>query len=266
MKPILFTIGPITIGSFGVVHVVALLLSLFVMWRLYKRNLAFLRFRVTLDDFFDSVIIVLVSFGIGARLLHIAEHFPSFGFDIFRWLLFLHFPGFSFLGGVLGAAFGLWLFCRSQKKPFLLLADLMCIGFSLTLSLSRIGSLLNGDAFGKETSFFVHVSLVNISGMRHATQLYEAILAFAIFALLYYLYSKGRLRDGECSLYFLLLIGIVRFLVEFLRGDSVYFYGIAVAQIIAALFVAISITILALQKRQLIVQTVEGVLQKVKHG
>lgn len=245
--------------------VIALLLSLFIMWRLYKNNLAFLRFRVTLEDFFDSVLIFFVSFGIGARILHIIEHADSFGIDIFRYLLFLHYPGFSFLGGVIGGFLGLWLFCRHQKKPFLLLADLLSIGLALTLSLSRIGSLLTGDGFGKPTSFPINVSLPTIPGTRHPTQLYEALLTFAIFALLFVLYRKGRGRDGDIFVYFVGLLGLTRFFVEFLRADSVYFHGVAVAQILSVIFVVIAAVVLVVRKGDVMKATAYSLITKVKH-
>lgn len=250
MKPILFTAGPVVIPAFGVVLSFALLMCLFIMWRLYKNNLAFLRFHVTLDSFFDSVLVFLLSFGMGARILHILEHWHYFSTDVLRSLLFLHFPGFSFLGGTIGGIMGLWLYCRGKKLPFLLLVDLLIIGLAFTFSFSRIGSLLGGDSYGKETNFFLNVSIPGLSGMRHPTQLYEAILGFVLFALLYYLYHKGKIASGLLTLYFLLIIGITRFFIEMLRGDSVYLRGIAVAQILSIFFVLVSLSILAVAKRE----------------
>lgn len=247
--PVIFAIGPVSILSYGILLAFSLILSLFVIWRLYKNNLLFLRYNVTLDVFFDSVLVFFISFAGGARLLHIVEHFGTFRWDFLRWILFLHFPGFSFLGGVIGGVLGLWIFCSVYKKPFFLLLDIIALGIPLVLAFTRIGSLLNGDSFGRETTFFIKVAMVNMSGFRHPTQLYEAILAFGIFAVLFYLYHKTRLRNGELFLYFILLIGISRFFVEMIRGDSVYLGGFAVAQIISAFFVAIASTILVIFRR-----------------
>lgn len=250
MRPVLFHIGPVSILSYGVVLTLSLVVSLFIMWRLYKNNLAFFRFRVTLDSFFDSALVFLISFGIGARFLHIVQHFDFFGTNFLWWLLFLHFPGFSFFGGVIGAIVGLWLFARSQKQPFLLLLDLMMVGLVFTLSFSRIGSLLHGDSYGKETAFLLKVSISGLSGMRHPTQLYEAMMTFAVFALLYYLYAKGKSKNGQVTLLFLLLVGLSRFFLEMLRGDSVYLGSFAVTQLISALFVCASLILLAITNRE----------------
>lgn len=249
MKPILFFLGPFPVYAYGGILVFATLFSLFIMWRLYKNNLTFIRFHVTLDAFFDSILVYFISFGIGARLLHIGEHFNNFGMNIFHWLLFLHFPGFSFLGGIIGGVVGLWLFARAQKMPILLLIDILAIGTTLAFAFSRIGSLLSGDSFGRETSFFLKVSIQGLIGMRHPVQLYEALLAFLAFVFLYSLYIKAKLRNGEIFLYFLLFVGVSRFFVEFLRGDSVYLERFTVAQTISAVFVFISAGFLATFKK-----------------
>jgi phosphatidylglycerol:prolipoprotein diacylglycerol transferase len=234
------------------------------MWRLYKNNLAFIRFHVTLDSFFDSVFFFFVSFGIGARLLHIGEHLGNFGMALFRYPLFLHFPGFSFLGGIVGGVVGLWIFATLQKKPFFLLLDLLTVGTALTFAFSRIGSLLNGDSYGKQTSFPFSVHMAGLVGARHPVQLYEALFVFAIFAFLYSLYVRAHLRDGELFLYFLLLIGFERFFIEFLRGDSVYLGRVAVAQVISFLYVLVSLLLLLFLKREHVVLLIKSIAIKVK--
>lgn len=253
MRPILFSIGPITIQSYGVMLALSLLLALFTTWRLYKNNFVFLRFRVTIDSFFDSALVFLLAFGIGARILHIIEHWDSFGRQPLLWVLFLHFPGFSFLGGVIGAVLGLWLFCKAAKLPFLQLLDIFAIGLSLALALSRIGSLLSGDSLGKE-----------INGFRHPAQTYEAGLAFALFILLYILYKRGTLKAGETFVYFLFFTGISRFFVEMLRADSVYLAGFALAQIISGIFIVIAGSIIITTKHASVMAFTKGKIRLLK--
>lgn len=243
----------------------ALCISLFVMWRLYKNNLAFLRYHVTLDSFFDSVFLFLFSFSMGARLLHVLEHASYFSAHALNTLLFLHFPGFSFLGGVIGGIVGLVLFCRRRRLPFLLLSDLSFVGLSFAFSFSRIGSLLAGDSYGKETDFFLKVTIAGLSGTRHPTQLYEAFFGFGIFAVLYYLYRRGKIENGFLTVYFFIMIGVCRFFVEMLRGDSVYLWGIPVAQILSVCFVLVGVIILVFAKRQLLLHIVNTRIREKKN-
>ncbi|GEM_PF-5238787 len=174
----------------GLIFVLSLIISLFIIWRLYKNNLSFLRSKISLNEFFDNALFFFFAFGIGARILYIVEHWQVFRGNIASMFLFLHFPGFSFLGGVIGAVFGLWILCRIQKQPFFLLLDTFVVGLSFVLSLSQIERL-------------------------------EGILAFGIFAFLYYFYRTEKLKSGEIFLYFLVLTGILNFFVVYLAGVSV---------------------------------------------
>lgn len=171
----------------GLIFVLSLVVSLFIIWRLYKNNLSFLRAKISLNEFFDSALFFFFSFGIGARIFYIVEHWQIFRDNIASMFLFLHFPGFSFVGGVIGAVLGLWILCRIQKQPTLLLLDTFTVGLAFVLSFSQIGSL-------------------------------EGILAFAIFALLYYLYRTEKLKSGEIFFFFLVLTGMLNFFVVYLAG------------------------------------------------
>lgn len=71
-----------------------------------------------------------------------------------------------------------------------------------------------------------------------------------IFALLYYLYVKGKSKYGQITLLCLLLIGFSRFFLEMLRGDSVYLGSFAIAQIISALFICASFVLLILFEKE----------------
>ena len=188
---------------YGVILVLSLLFSLFLIWRLYKTSLVFLRFKITLDEFFDSTLVFLLSFGIGARLLFVVKYWGLFTKSIFDWVLFLHVPGFSFLGGVIGGILGLWLFCLHKRKPYFLFLDLILVGLAFAYAISRIGSLIAGEPYGRILA-------------------YEVILSIVIALVIYYVYSKGKEKPGVLSLYFLFLIGLSSFFIELQHNDSVY--------------------------------------------
>lgn len=211
-----------------------LLVSLFIAWRLYKNNFLFVRFNVGLNTFFDSIFFFLISFAIGARVLYIMEHWEKFSASLFSWFLFLHVPGFSFLGGVIGGFLGLFLFCQAKKLPYLLLADLLSVAVAFVLACFRIGAALSGNSPG-----------VKIFGMRQPVYLYEAVLSFVIFLFLHWLYVRGKSVNGEITLYFFLLIGITGFLVESFRTDSIYLGGFAI-------FICLAVACLLLLHRALV--------------
>ncbi|MBI2036635.1 prolipoprotein diacylglyceryl transferase [Candidatus Microgenomates bacterium] len=207
----------------GLVFVLSLIISLFIIWRLYKNNLSFVRAKISLDEFLDSGLFFLLSFGIGARILYIIEHWQVFGGNIASMFLFLHFPGFSFLGGVIGAVLGLWILCRIQKEPFLLLLDTFVVGLAFVLAVAQIGTM-------------------------------EGIFTFCIFAFLYYFYRTERLKSGEIFLYFLTLIGILHFFVVYLTGFSI-------AYVISAIFAIIGLSVILFIRRVIIISFIKEKLK-----
>lgn len=204
--------------------------SLFVVWRLFKSDLLFVRFKVTLDIFFDSLLVFFLAFGIGARMLYLVEHWQRFNENFLSWILFLHFPGFIFLGGVIGGFLGLFLFCRQRKLSFLLLSDVIAVGVLLALGIVRLGNF--------------------VSNISNFLPLYEAVLSLGSFGFLHYLYTKGRSQSGMTTIYFFLLIGLMRFVVEFAGGYSVYLARITPSQFISGIFVLTGVSVLLFMKRE----------------
>ena len=74
----------------------------------------------------------------------------------------------------------------------------------------------------------------------HPTQIYEIVLGSGIF---YYLYQKRLSIKIQGSLFFtyLILAGIERFSVEFLRINQKYFIGLSGAQIISIIMLSVGL-------------------------
>jgi len=79
----------------------------------------------------------------------------------------------------------------------------------------------------------------------HPTFLYESLWDIAGFLFLHFYYKKSRFR-GEVSLIYLGWYGMIRFLTEFLRTDSLYLgnTGIRTSQLVGGLCVVVSVTLL----------------------
>jgi len=60
--------------------------------------------------------------------------------------------GFVFYGGLIGAALGVWLFCRARKIPFLRLADIIAPTVALGQAFGRLGCFAAGCCWGKPAS------------------------------------------------------------------------------------------------------------------
>lgn len=143
--------------------------------------------------------------------------------------------GMSFHGGFLGVVVaGLW-FSRREKIPVLSMGDLLALAAPLGLMLGRIANFVNAELWGRETELPWGVifpgagqSCARLVGpcARHPSQLYEAalegLLPLVLLSLL--AFRRGWLkRPGAIMGLFLILYGLARFLVEFVRQPDAQF-------------------------------------------
>ncbi|MDW7652274.1 MAG: prolipoprotein diacylglyceryl transferase, partial [Bacillota bacterium] len=130
--------------------------------------------------------------------------------------------GLSFHGGLIaGIAVGLW-YTRRHKMPQGKVADLVAPYLALGYAIVRIGCLLNGCCYGRQTdvSWALPASYVD-NAPRHPTQLYAFFAALIIFAVLRW--RKKYIRfHGQLFIEFILYYSIYRFVVEGFREVSSY--------------------------------------------
>lgn len=177
---------------------------------------------------------------VGAKLFFL---WFSSGPKIYQYIYANYFwlgGGFVFYGGlVFGLIFyliwsvGLKKF-NQQNTPFLV------PGIALGHGVGRIGCLLAGCCFGKETNSFLHVVIDGHS--RIPVQLYEAIGLFIIGN-----FSLNLIRKNRMALvipFYLFTYSNLRFVLEFYRGDEIrgiFWFNLSSSQLVSIFifFVAI---------------------------
>ena len=246
-------LGPLTIPTFGLMVACAMLAAFFVLRAdLERRGLA----SSGKNDASDSaaaaspqsanaeaelLIAIPCMVGLaGAKLYHLLES-PS---DFFAHPLALLISpyGFAWFGGLLaGFAAFVWV-GRRQRIPLLTLLDAGSPAAALGYGIGRIGCFLSGDGdYGIPTSLPWGMSfpngLVPTTQRVHPTPIYELIVACAIAWLLWRMFDRqGRalrnnpLPAGSVFAAYLVLTGLARFLVEFIRINPRSFLGMSNAQ------------------------------------
>ncbi len=217
MHRTLFDVGPFSIHLYGVMLAIAFWLGIELSCRLARRR------RIDPTKIIDLGIVVLISSVVGSRLLFVATHLSDYSNDalgVFRiWE-----GGLSFYGGLAAAVlFGIGYIVR-EKLPVSEVTDIVTPQIALGISLARIGCFLNGCCFGKECNlpWAVHFPPDSQAGWTmghagiHPTQLYAVAANFGIFIFLRYL-LKRKLPSGSIFYSFLMLYGIWRFSIDFLR-------------------------------------------------
>ena len=162
----------------------------------------------------------------------------------------------DFYGGFLGAlAVVLIYFWRRRELPGWRMADLYGPALALGQSIGRIGCLMAGDDYGKPTSLpwavtFTDPEAAAIGGAPlgvplHPVQLYESLACLALFFFLVWLSRRQRF-EGQLVLSYALGYAVLRFFIEFFRGDvdrGFVLGWLSTSQAIALLLIVVGIII-----------------------
>lgn len=225
MHPILIKIGSIEIRYYGVMIALAFIAGAIVGEKEARRK----GFQHGLV--YDLLSYLLVAAIIGARLYYV----------IFADLLwFIAHPmeilaiwkgGLSLHGGVLGGVLtGIW-YCRKKGLPVWKFTDVLAPSIALGQAVGRIGCAMNGCCFGRPTTLpwgivFTDPGSLAPSGIRlHPTQIYESLMSFGLFLGLWYMRKKTPF-DGQLFITYLIGYGVIRFFLEFFRGDSLLLFNL----------------------------------------
>lgn len=184
---------------------------------------------------------------LGGHLFHLLAYHPE---ELQRGgvlQLLRVWDGLSSMGGVLGGLAATVYFFHRKKlalRPYL---DALALGVAPGWAVARVGCFGVHDHPGVRTDFFLAVAFPG--GARHDLGLYDALLLFALTAVLYLLAKKNR---APGSLMALLAIGyaVARFFLDFLRArDLAYvdrrYWGLTPAQYVAFGLIAVGLWLLA---------------------
>ncbi len=234
MFPELFTIGNLTVHSYGLMIALGVLISAAGLYREAPHE------NLNPDHVLEAVI-ASVFFGlIGARLLYVLLNWDYFSANPVE-ILFAQFAGLSFFGGLFLGAFILYFWSRWRRIGFWKLADLMAPYLALGYAFGRLGCFLNGCCYGRVTDlpWAMPAGLAD-DLLRHPVQLYAALGAVAVFALLKYLRPK-RPFVGFLLLSLFALYGLLRFTTEFFRAEEALWLGLTAAQSFSLALVLFSV-------------------------
>ena len=246
-------LGPLTIPTFGLMVACAMLAAFFVLRAdLERRGLASSGKKDAANSAgaaspksanaeAELLIAIPCMVGLaGAKLYHLLESPADFFAHPLALLISPY--GFAWFGGLLaGFAAFVWV-GRRQRIPLLTLLDAGSPAAALGYGIGRIGCFLSGDGdYGIPTSLPWGMSfpngLVPTTQRVHPTPIYELIVACAIAWLLWRMFDRqGRalrnnpLPAGSVFAAYLVLTGLARFLVEFIRINPRSFLGMSNAQ------------------------------------
>lgn len=216
------------------------------------------------DMVFDIAIVCIPLAIVGARAYYIIFDIlgnPNHGHWGFKEILGIGtggLAGLAIYGGLIGAVIGgIIVHFWKRKKPlqerasFFQMADLAFPLIILSQAIGRWGNFVNQEAFGNAVTnpslqWFPYAVYIDAQhGWYQATFFYESICNLIGFALLMWLYvGKHKSFDGFITYCYCIFYGIVRFFIEELRSDSLYFAGIKVSRLLSAILVVFGIVMI----------------------
>lgn len=228
LDPIAVQIGPLQIRWYGLAYVAGFICAFLILGNLSKRW----RVRVNEDAFFVIVFSVILGVIIGGRAGYVLFYGDGYYLQHPEKILAFNEGGMSFHGGLIGVLVGGYIASRITHIPFLTLADMGAVGAAIGLFFGRCANFVNGELWGAPTDLPWGVVFGGAAGTmpRHPSQLYEALLeGVVIFCVLFALSRKNPPRPrGTFIGLFLVMYGVFRFLVEFVREPDVqlgYLWG-----------------------------------------
>jgi len=235
MYPVLFRFGSFEITSFGVLVAVGALVGIGVFQRELRRA-------GLPESGVDAAIAGVLGGLLGAKLLWTAEHT---GQEPLANLLFSR-GGMSWFGGLLGGVGAGVLMLRRRGVPVMAGLAAASPGLAIGHAIGRIGCFLVGDDYGRPTDLPWGVAfpkgLPPTDIPVHPTQLYEMALLLPITWLLIH-WRRNGVADRVVVGRYLVMVGVVRFAIEFIRVNEPVLGSFTLAQLISAA-IAIAGTIL----------------------
>jgi phosphatidylglycerol:prolipoprotein diacylglycerol transferase len=249
MFPEIVTIGPFTVYSYGLMLGIAFITASMILSKEFERkNLT--------SNFATEITLLAMIFGVvGSKLFHLFENWSEFLSDPIGMAFSA--GGLTFYGGLIVAALSIYIYSKKKKISFLYVADAASPSLAIAYGIGRIGCHLAGDGdYGIPTTLpwgtNYENGIVKPSRMfqgseyavgfpdgimpdntpLHPTPIYEFLVALLIFSILWKL-RKSDWVQGRLFMVYLILSGIARLLVEFIRLNPRLIFGLSEAQLIS---------------------------------
>jgi len=256
MCPRLFQIGPFTVYSYGLMLATGFIVGSYLFVSEFKRR------KLDPNIANNITLIALVSGIAGSKILYLLEYWREFTADPMGMIF--NPGGLTFYGGFILATFSIYLYSKKKEITFFTVADAISPALILAYGIARIGCHLSGDGdygfpttlpWGTDYSNGTYPPSAAFRGFPeicsqfpggivpdntpcHPTPVYEFLICGVMFLFLWSIRKKP-LPTGMLFMFYLILAGIERFTIEFIRINPRIAFGLSEAQLISLGLIAI---------------------------
>ncbi|MFC1612306.1 prolipoprotein diacylglyceryl transferase [Patescibacteria group bacterium] len=227
------SLGPIKLYTWGFFVSLGFIIAIAVLIKKYPKEK---------EHFVNLLLYILIGAVIGARVVHSIFYTPELSTGL-KNILKIWDGGMSSFGGFLGGFIATWIYSHYKGLNLYKLAQKLAFVLPLGLAIGRIGCFLLNDHPGIKIASNP-LSLAYPDGSRF--DLGFLLLLFNLLIFLYFLVSR---KKGLFLEKFLLIYGIGRFILDFLRIGEPQYAGLIPSQYGSILLVALSVYLI-IKKRK----------------
>ena len=244
MRPILFQFGDFRFYSFGLMAALALIVPGMTIVR------ALVRRRGVPGEFaYELIIAAGVGGFVFARIYYLIENYAAVKADF--WGAAFGGAGFVWYGGLIGGFLGVVGWTLVRRYSLDIIANAMAPATAFGYLIGRIGCQLAGDGdYGKPSNLpwamgYPDGTVPTPPGVTvHPTPIYEIIAMAFVVWILWRLATRYDKSGWWTFGWFLVLSGIERFLVEFVRINPDWFAGLTQPQWVSIVSVVIGVALI----------------------
>lgn len=245
IDPVAVQVGPLVLRWYGVFVALGIAVGIYVVLAEGRRR------GLGEDSLYTCALWAILAGIVGARLLHVIDQ-ADFYLQNPGLSLSLGQGGLAMWGAILGGVLATIVYGRLRHLPVARIFDAAAPALVVGQMIGRIGSLINGDAWGSTTNLpwgFIYTSPealmppTSLGVPTHPYPLYEIIWGLATLGVL--LLLRGWLRtDGLLFLVYLVVYSVGRFSLSFVREEPLALMGFQQAQVIAVITLALALPVL----------------------
>ena len=245
MNPILLKIGNITIYWYSIMILTGFLIASYLITKETKK------FNIKKELITDMLFYTIIIGILGARLYYVIfnlDYYSKNILDIFKvWE-----GGLAIHGGIIAGAIFIIIYTKKKNLNTLKILDICVPGLLIGQALGRWGNFFNGEAHGPITTLeklkylpkFIQKGMYIDGNYYMPTFLYESILCIIGLITILIIRRKLKIKNGQITGFYLIWYGIIRFIIESFRTDSLMLSILKQAQIISIIMIVMGVILI----------------------
>lgn len=246
MDKVALDLGPIQIYWYSIFIFLGMLVACFVIYKEAKKREIEEEFLVNLT--FNTIILGII----GARLYYVLFNLPYYLNNPIE-ILEIWNGGLAIHGGIIAGLLFIIYYCKKHEVNIWKMLDIIVVGLIIAQAIGRWGNFFNSEAYGPITTeenlrslgipSFVINGMYILGEYRQPTFFYESVWCLFGFCAMLLIRNYKYLKIGQLTGFYLIWYGIIRFIIEAMRTDSLMLGPIKMAQLVSIVFVISGIII-----------------------